>query len=57
MAHVNGQDERAAFGSERALWRGFIKAGLVDAGIAMSYIARLDEARARIPARPDRSVY
>ena len=50
LAHVDGLDERGAFDREQALWRRFIASGLVDAGTAMTCIARLRDARARSAA-------
>ena len=44
LAHVNGADERAALDQERALWRGFIRLGLVSSSDGMAYIHRLREA-------------
>jgi hypothetical protein len=44
LAHVNGADERAALDQERALWRGFIRLGLVSSSDGMAYIQRLREA-------------
>ena len=51
MAHANGFDERAALEQERALWRRFISTGLVDSGVGLTYIARLQEVSARVKSQ------
>jgi hypothetical protein len=43
LAHANGLGEQAALDRERALWRRFISTGVVNAGVGMTYIARLRE--------------
>ena len=44
LAHANGADERAALEAELALWRRFIRLGLVSTAEGMAYIQRLGEA-------------
>ena len=51
MAHANGLDERAALAQERGLWQRFISAGLVDSGVGLTYIARLQEVSARVKSQ------
>ena len=54
MAHANGFDERAALAQERGLWHRFIAAGLVDSGVGLTYIARLQEPDADTRSRDGR---
>jgi len=46
MAHLEGLDERAAFGREEALWRRFVGDGLVEADTGLAFVGRLAEAQA-----------
>ena len=46
QSHASGLDERSAVEREQALWRRFIRLGLVSAGDGMAYMVRLREAHA-----------
>ena len=45
MAHADGLDEPQAQQREEALWKDFMKRGIVDSGVGLTYLAELRRRR------------